>query len=176
MATLNWYVVTTDDIGIIGFWDPRRGELIRTIHGPEAGIVSFDLSASGQRLLVGGKDLTLRAWDVEKGSLLFFTDLVPYLTPDVKAKFGVPPAYGFIDTAVLHPSGAQVLVNASYLKFAGRVFDLPYKNFEEVIEAAYAAVPYKFTADERTELKLDLFGRPDPRIADFEYLTVDAQD
>ncbi|HNP65992.1 MAG TPA: TIR domain-containing protein [Woeseiaceae bacterium] len=172
------YVVTTDDIGIIGFWDPRRGELIRTIHGPEAGIVSFDLSASGQRLLIGGKDLTLRAWDVEKGSLLFFTDLVPYLTPDVKAKFGVPPAYGFIDTAVLHPSGAQTLVNASTmnLKFVGRVFDLPYKNFKEVIEAAYVAVPYKFTADERTELELDIFGRPDPRIADFEYLTVDAQD
>lgn len=37
------YVVTTDDIGTIGFWDPSTGHLARTIQGPETGITSLDL-------------------------------------------------------------------------------------------------------------------------------------
>jgi len=39
------------------------------------------------------------------------------------------------------------------------------------VNAAYVVVPYRFTEDERAELELDLFGRPDPRGADLEVLT-----
>jgi hypothetical protein len=111
----------------------------------------------------------VRVWETSTGKLLFFTDLTPYLLP------GTPVMPVFVhDNAVLHPSGNQVLAQPPYIPKAhpGMLFDLPYKNFAEVVAAAYAAVPYRFTDDERTELELDLFGKVNPEAASLEPLTV----
>ncbi|WP_342671773.1 hypothetical protein [Nitrosomonas mobilis] len=163
------YVVTSDDVGTIGLWHPRSGQLIRTIHGPEVENSLFNISVSGRYLLASSNDLTLRLWDIETGSLLFLTDLEPYWTK----KVNIPKRLLF-PSSILRPTGNQVLAHIAQAE-PGLVFDLPYKNFEEVIEAAYAAVPYRFTNDERKELVLDLFGRPDPRVTDFELLTADVR-
>lgn len=116
--------------------------------------------------MVGGEDQSLRVWDAEKGSLLFLTVLGPYL----EEKSNVPPQFGRV-RAVLHPAGRQALVKVVGPEKVGRVFDLPYESFEDVIEAAYAAVPHRLTDDERAALELDLFGKPDPKAANIEELT-----
>ncbi len=161
------YVVTTDDIGTVAFWDPTTGELESTLHGSPAMIHSIDMSASGDRLLVGGYDYTVRMWDTLTNKLLFLADLLPHRT----SGFPMLPGYGRVQ-ALLHPSVQQALVQLVIpASEPGLLFDLPYKTFDEVVNAAYAAVPYRFTEDERAELELDLFGRPDPRGADVEVLT-----
>ena len=157
--------MTGDDSGTVGLWDPRTGKLVRALRGPEARIGSIDLSASGHRLLAGAADQTMWMWDTETGALLFFDDLSALRTKD----FPVPTGAGTVDVR-LHPSGEQALAQTIFEP--GLVFELPdHRGIEDVVDAAYAAVPYRFTADERAELELDLFGRPDPRGADLEVLT-----
>jgi len=158
------YVVTGDDTGTVGLWDPRTGKRVRALHDPEARVTSIDLSASGHRLLAGARDQTVWMWDMETGALLFFADLSALRT----AKFPIPPNAGLVDVR-LHPSGEQALAKLTGLGWEpGMLFDLPdHRGIEGVVDAAYD----RFTADERAELELDLFGRPDPRDADLEVLT-----
>ena len=163
------YVVTGDDVGTVSLWHARSGQLVRTIQGPETGTL-LEISVHGRHLLAVGKDLTLRVWDIETGALMFFTDLTAYLTKNL----GMPKEARRA-SAIFHPADNQVLIHISGSNEPALVFDLPYRNFEEVIEGAYAAVPYQFTQDERAELELDLFGRPEPRAADFELLTVEVR-
>jgi WD40 repeat protein len=162
------YVVTTDDIGTVAFWYPTTGELARALHGSPAMIHSIDMSASGDRLLAGGYDYTVRMWDTLTNRLLFFADLLPHRT----SGFPMLPGYGRVH-ALLRPSVQQALVKLVIPgSEPGLLFDLPYNTFDQVVNAAYTTVPYRFTEDERAELELDLFGRPDPRSADLEELTV----
>ena len=162
------FVVTHDDIGTVAFRDPTTGELARALHGPPAGIESIDMSASDHRLLAGGYDYTVRMWDTLTDKLLFFADLLPHRTEG----FPMIPNAGRVD-ALLQPSVQEALVKLVMpgTSEPGLLFDLPYNTFDEVVNAAYTAVPYRFTEDERAELELDLFGRPDPRGAHLEVLT-----
>lgn len=162
------YVVTRDDNSdTVGLWDPRTGKLVRALRGPEARIVTIDLSASGHRLLAGAADQTVRMWDTETGTLLFFADISALRTEDVPIPAGAAKVL-----VGLHPSGEQALAELIGQREPGLLFDLPdHRGIEGVVDAAYAAVPYRFTEEERAEQELDLFGRPDPRSADLEVLT-----
>jgi hypothetical protein len=140
------------------------------LHGSPAMIHSIDMSASGDRLLAGGYDYAVRMWDTLTNKLLFFADLLPHRT----SGFPMLPGYGHVQ-ALLRPSVQQALVQLVIPgSEPGLLFDLPYNTFDEVVNAAYTAVPYRFTEDERAELELDLdlFGRPDPKAADLAELTV----
>jgi hypothetical protein len=110
----------------------------------------------------------MRMWDTETGTLLFFADISALKSADSR----VPARFGTVDVR-LHPSGDQALAQLILEGEPVILFDLPnYRGIEDVVDAAYAAVPYRFTEDERAELELDLFGRPDPKAADLEELAV----
>jgi WD40 repeat protein len=162
------YLVTSDDQGVIGLWDPRDGTFVRALKGYEQGVGSVELTTQGDRLLAGGQDRTVRVWNTATGELLFFVNIPP-ISMSVHP---LPSVLGSI-SAAFHPSGKQLLAQIRGYPSPALFFDLPdYTSIEDVVDAAYAAVPYQFTADERAELQLDLFGRPDPRGVGLDVLAV----
>ena len=52
------------------FWNPRSGELIRTIEAHQGHVYSIGFSPNGKTLASSSLDETIRLWDVETGTHL----------------------------------------------------------------------------------------------------------
>lgn len=63
-------VISGGDDSNIHLWNLKTGQLIRTLKGHTAGILSLALSRDRQTLVSGGADHTLRIWRLPDGELL----------------------------------------------------------------------------------------------------------
>jgi Serine/threonine protein kinase len=81
---------------VIKFWNPKNGQLIKTLSGHQEAINSLAFSPDGQLLASGSNDNTIKIWDVSTGEILY--DLTEHT--------------GFVNCVAFSPDG-QVLATAS---------------------------------------------------------------
>jgi WD40 repeat protein len=59
-------LASAGDDGTVHLWDPHSGEDVLTLRGHAAGILGLAFSSDGKRLVTGGKDGTVKGWDLAR--------------------------------------------------------------------------------------------------------------